>query len=1034
MNPYPGIRSFETDEDYLFFGRDTQILYCVETLYFKKFLAVIGSSGCGKSSLLRAGIIPSLIKGKNPFFSDQWSVSIFRPGYTPFENLARVISDEFKNNTIPENDLCDVAKIETFLRSGPEGLIKVSELTRPICNKTRLIVIDQFEELFRYRNQQDMDSSLAEASQFVALILNAIQQSTTSIYISFSMRSDFIDSCTQFPGLPEAISRGGYLVPRLTSEEKRLAIGGPAAACGGEISDALMQRLLEDVGNEPDQLPVLQHALMRTWDNWERAGAPDTRIDIRHYEAIGTIHNALSLHGEEIFNDLADERQQYITEKLFKTLTNIVQDGKRTRRPTQLNKICDIVNENIERVLTVIETFRKPGRAFLMPQASVPLTPESVIDITHESIMRIWGRLREWVADETSSVELYLRLCRSAELYQKGEAGLWVNPELQLGLNWMRKNKPNMAWADRYDPAFDRAITFLEHSEKTFVQAMENKEALQKRRLTQARRFAFFLGGVSIVSIMFLVVALNLKFQADASKIQAIEKEKSASEAKRKAERQEREALIQKKIAEQQQQIAEDQRLETENQKQNAIREKLKAEEQEAIAIRLQSLAEQAKEEAIAANEEALNQRSEALKQREEAVKQTERAEESERDTKRLHMLAIARSLAIQSLNIQKSGDSHLASFLALQAYEFNRANDGPANQPDIFYALSAVIDKNAVFKGNKGAVRSICVGDDSKWFFSCSQDGKVQKWNVHIPDTPSVLYETGQEGPFDFRCLAFNAANATLAAGSFEGTVLLWNTKKPDAPARILIQEEQPITAVVFTGTADAILVARGGVIEQWDITRTTILSKYQFNAPLTSLAYAPKTGFIACGLNNGSIVIFSNSSFNSEPFRRLAGNGEAITALAFCGAGLRLAAGTLGGMVLYWRTVQPSEASVILAGHSSRVSSVRFGPSFTRLITGSYDGAIRLWHLDDIKSPSIVLRGHDLWIYDIALAADGSWLLSASADMNIRSWMVKPESFVDDLCQKVTKNISKEKWDEYWNEYIGPDIPNEKTCSQFP
>ncbi|MDO8896209.1 MAG: hypothetical protein Q7V19_01065, partial [Bacteroidales bacterium] len=148
-----------------------------------------------------------------------------------------------------------------------------------------------------------------------------------------------------------------------------------------------------------------------------------------------------------------------------------------------------------------------------MPSAHITLTKDSTIDISHESIMRVWLRLKKWVEEEGESAQLYMRLSKSAELYQEGKTGLWVNPELQLALQWKVQTRPNITWASRYDPAFDRAMTFLDYSKKQQELELSKKEKQQSRNLKRARNSAIILGVASLISILFLIVSLNLRFK-----------------------------------------------------------------------------------------------------------------------------------------------------------------------------------------------------------------------------------------------------------------------------------------------------------------------------------------------------------------------------------------------------------------------------------------------------------------------------------------------------------------------------------------
>src|SRR5262245_46179289 len=181
------------------------------------------------------------------------------------------------------------------------------------------------------------------------------------------MRSDFLGDCAQFLGLPEAINDGQYLIPRMSRDERRAAITGPVAVAGGAITLPLINRLLNDVGDNPDQLPIMQHAMMRTWDYraaHQRNGEP---LGLEHYEAIGTMSEALSRHADEALGELRDDRSRKIAERMFKRLTERGADNREIRRPTRLAEICAVAEATEDDVIAVIDVFRRPGRSFLMP-------------------------------------------------------------------------------------------------------------------------------------------------------------------------------------------------------------------------------------------------------------------------------------------------------------------------------------------------------------------------------------------------------------------------------------------------------------------------------------------------------------------------------------------------------------------------------------------------------------------------------------------------------------------------------------------
>lgn len=336
------------------------------------------------------------------------------------------------------------------------------------------MIADQFEELFRYRNLQPSSgggqSSEEKSVAFVNLLLEAAS-SHSRIYVVMTMRSDFLGDCAQFFGLPEAINRGQYLVPRMSRDERRSAIEGPVRVAGAEITPVLLTRLVNDVGDNPDQLSILQHALNRTWAFWQGEGGHGT-VDLPHYIAIGTMTEALDRHAEKAYAELHDDHQKATCEKVFLAITDKGTDARGIRRPTRAGTLCAIAHVSMDDLTGVLSVFRKPSRSFVMPPESKSKTinPETVIDISHESLMRVWKRLGIWVDEEAESSAQYKRLVENAERYQQKKSKLMTGPELSLMRKWQRERQPTEFWAEQYKKdGFDSAIAFLGDSYKRQV-------------------------------------------------------------------------------------------------------------------------------------------------------------------------------------------------------------------------------------------------------------------------------------------------------------------------------------------------------------------------------------------------------------------------------------------------------------------------------------------------------------------------------------------------------------------------------------
>ncbi len=529
-NPFPGLRPFEFDENHLFFGRDGQTDELLARLRRFHFLAVVGTSGSGKSSLVRAGLLPDIYGGLMVGAGSAWRVALFKPGNDPVGNLARALS-------APEAFGEEGGKapiIESTLRRSALGLVEAVRQERAPGNL--LVVADQFEEVFRFQEVSDARHPEDEAAAFVRLLLEAARQSEQSIYVVLTMRSDYLGDCAQFGGLPEAINEGLYLIPRMTREQRREAITGPVAVGGGAIAPRLVNRLLNDVGDNPDQLPLLQHALMRMWDCWQ-TGAPAGAIDLEHYERIGTLTGALNQQADEAFAELTP-RGQELAPRIFKRLTEKGADNREVRRPATVAELAEVSGAGVAEVVAVIEVFRAPGRSFLMPPVGRVLAPDSSVDISHESLIRGWSRLRAWVEEEAASAEMYHRLAETAELHAAGQAGLWRDPDLQLALDWRTRNAPTETWARRYQADFARALAFLEQSQaaEKRARAAEERDRRQRRLLRHGVIAALAIG--CIVSWIFASQARVARKKAERAEAKALAGERSARSEQLRVRRQ----------------------------------------------------------------------------------------------------------------------------------------------------------------------------------------------------------------------------------------------------------------------------------------------------------------------------------------------------------------------------------------------------------------------------------------------------------------------------------------------------------------
>src|SRR5215510_11394369 len=575
-SPYPGLRPFQPEEAHLFFGREEQVEDMLARLEDHRFLAVVGTSGCGKSSLVRAGLIPALEQG---FLSDakpNWRIAVMNPGSAPFDNLTTALLGEaalgHERRSVSQQA---ASLLQAPLRRGPLGLVEAVAESHLPEDTNLLLVVDQFEEIFRYRKQTQ---NVNDADAFVNLLLTSAQsqQSEVPMYVVITMRSDFIGDCALFTGLPEAINDSQFLTPRLTRDQYRSAIVEPALVAGGQLDDALVNQLLNDLRGEPDQLPVLQHALMRMWtlagDNVLKRA-----LTLDDYKEVGGLAGALSKHCDEILNELNPE-QQRIAQVMFRALCERSSEQRDTRRPVRLGEVAAIAEVDVEAVIPVVDAFRDTGRNFLMPPLPIVLDAESTLDISHESLIRQWQALNTWVEAEAESARQYQRLEDAAKRRrQRAGAELWRGVDLENARVWKEHEKPTETWAARYGDAYQVAMDFLEASETEEEKQRHEHERAHQRELEQAREFAEMqsaraeeqatraaeqaraasrLRAITMVIGVLLLVTISVAIYAFSQRNMAASAQQRAEEAQRDAKAKEQEAIRAAKETDQQRQVA----------------------------------------------------------------------------------------------------------------------------------------------------------------------------------------------------------------------------------------------------------------------------------------------------------------------------------------------------------------------------------------------------------------------------------------------------------------------------------------------
>jgi WD40 repeat protein/energy-coupling factor transporter ATP-binding protein EcfA2 len=1021
-NPFPGLRPFGVEESHLFFGREGQSDEVLMKLAKNRFIAVLGASGSGKSSLMYCGVIPILYGGFMAQAGSNWKIIVTRPGSGPIDNLAESLLVKDRNYAHADEEGKKIRRTitSTVLRSSSLGLIESVQQLKKDKNENVLLLVDQFEELFRYKKNEE--GSTNESLAFVNLLLEAARQQHTGIYVCLTMRSDFIGDCAQFPELTKFINDSNYLIPQMNREQKRLAIIGPVAVGGGHISPRLVQQLMNDLGDNPDQLPILQHSLMRTWNYWTEQRETGEAIDLRHYDAIGRMAEALSQHANEAYDEL-DDHQKKICESLFKSLTEKGNNDYGIRRPTRLGVIAAIAGVKIEEVIPVVDCFRAKGRSLIMPPSGVPLTATTVVDISHESLMRIWARLKNWVEEESESVAMYQRLSEAASMYQLGKTSLWRPPDLQLGINWRTKQNPTLVWGQRYNPAFERTVLFLDYSQKEFETEQRNKELLQKRQLKRARVTALILGTAAIISIFFLLFAVVARNEAISAKAKAEENMQLAMTNEKKAKEAE-------EVAKHEKMLADEAKLAAIKEKEEADKQRKKAEEQTKIAETQRKRAEEQTKIAVAQTKLAEEQTQLALTNEKEANKQKALADENSQKAYRLRLLSIAQSMAVKSVPLS---DTARKALLAKHAYLLNKNNGGNEYSHEIYdalyYSLKLLKDENYnSMKGHTDAVRSLVFSSSGSELYTSGSDGKVILWDMKTPERKSTVIA---ENKYIIRTLALSADNKYLACGGDSRTIKVYDLTNPAEKPRELKGHKGNVWSMVFTpDNSSLISTATDSMVFLWKQGSDTPEIITKNTCRIRTLSVSPDGLSIAGGTEKGQVILWSLLNNSSEALFTTKKN-KIVNSVSFSNDGKLIAVGDDAGVLRIWDVSQRKIVNV-LTSHKARINDVKFSKDDHFLSSASFDGSIKVWNMRKLNDQPVVLKDHSSWVWKIAYSPEGDKLVAGCVDNLIRVWPTNADVMAEQICSRIKRNMSLKEWEQY----VAPvnDIPYESTCPDLP
>ncbi|MDP4224707.1 MAG: hypothetical protein Q8868_15475, partial [Bacteroidota bacterium] len=682
----------------------------------------------------------------------------------------------------------------------------------------------------------------------------------------------------------------------------------------------------------------------------------------------------------------------------FKSITGKGSDGKGIRYPSNFKTIKSLSGCTDKELEEVIERYRDPTLSILTPEPGVNLTDESIIDLSHESLIHLWDRLRKWVDEEASSVAIYLNLSETSALYQQGRAGLLKQPDLQLAINWREQNKPTLTWARKYNPAFERAIVYLRTSEKEFLEEEEQKTRQQKWRFRRIRIISSVFGIIALVTILSTAGALISKVAAD-NKRKAAEKQKNEVIAQNSATNQYAAIVVRKSI-------------ESDS---AALVASLREEEEK----RLRLVAE---DQLTSAENAAVVSRKISLKAQNDAQTAVEKSVE----TQRLRMLSIAKSMSLRSLQMADQPD--LQALLAYQAWMFNKNFQGGPNDADIYMGLYSVARQNnsPIIKtftgGTQGKLKSIAFAPGKTEFYTSDSEGKILRWDLN-------------EGPKSFRMIysdneitdvmTVSPGSDWLACGRENSSIRMIPLKGTDESYE-LKGHTGSIKSLIFSFDGKYLYsAALDGKVLKWDLSAKTSTNLTTGEIQITSIDISSAGNYMAGVTPDGKALVW-NPENKTQKFS-IQSDGKAIRSIKFRPEKALLAVGYDDGTIEVWDAISQQKITGIKA-HNGSIDEIRFNAYRPQMATSGAEGILRLWNTEDLMSVPVSFSDNGGPLIAIEFSPDGTVILSASGSdkPEIISRPTYADTFAADGCKYVVRNFTPEEWQAY----VGKDVVYEKTC----